>query len=236
MELIVVGIDVSKDRLDVASPSGLRQWANAPDGHQALIEHLAQWSLETVVLEATGGYERAVVAELAAAGLPVVVVNPRQVRDFAKATGRLAKTDAIDASVLAEFGRAVKLERRPLPGEKQLQLQQQLVRRRQLVGMLTAEGNREKQATDKVVRKTIRAVCKTLRQQLDQLDDLLQETIEKTPAWREKENLLRSVPGVGPQTALALLAELPELGACSRQQIAALVGVAPFHRDSGKYR
>jgi transposase len=166
----------------------------------------------------------------------VVVVNPRQVRDFARATGRLAKTDAIDAGTLAQFGQAIHPEKRPLPSEKQLQLQQQLARRRQLVGMLTAENNRSQQATDKLVRKTIEAVRKTLRAQLDQMDDQLQRTIEQTPVWREKENLLRTVPGVGPQTALALLAELPELGTCSRQQIAALVGVAPLNRDSGAKR
>jgi len=236
MDPIVIGIDVSKDQLDVATPAGLRRWANTPAGHRQLVDGLAQWSLEAIILEATGGYERAVVAELAAAGLPVVVVNPRQVRDFARATGKLAKTDAIDAQILVQFGQAVRPERRPLPGEKQLELQQQLARRRQLVGMLTAENNRWQQASDKLVRKTIEAVRNTLRKQLDQLDDRLQRTIEATPAWREKENLLRSVPGVGPQTAVALLAELPELGTCSRQQIAALVGVAPLNRDSGKHR
>lgn len=236
MDSIVIGIDVSKDRLDVATPDGTAQWPNGPDGHQQLIKHFTKWPLEAIILEATGGYERAVVAELAAAGLPVVVVNPRQVRDFARATGRLAKTDAIDAGVLAQFGQAIRPEKRPLPSEKQLQLQQQLARRRQLVGMLTAENNRSQQATDKLVRKSIEAVRKTLRTQLDQMDDQLQRTIEQTPAWREKENLLRTVPGVGPQTALALLAELPELGTCSRQQIAALVGVAPLNRDSGAKR
>lgn len=236
MDSMFIGIDVSKDQLDVATPEGLGQWPNTPEGHEQLIKRLANWSLEAVVVEATGGYERAIVAELAAADLPVVVVNPRQVRDFARATGQLAKTDAIDAEVLAQFGQAVRPEQRPLPGEKQRTLQQQLARRRQLVGMLTAEANREKQVTDRLVRKTINAVRKTLEEQLDQLDDKLQDTIEQTPAWRKKENLLRSVPGVGPQTALAILAELPELGACSRQQIAALVGVAPLNRDSGKYR
>ncbi len=236
MDSIVIGIDVSKDKLDVASPDGVGQWPNTPDGHRQVVDLLAKWPLEAIVLEATGGYERAVVAELAAAGLPVVVVNPRQVRDFAKATGRLAKTDKIDALVLAEFGRAVRPEQRPLPSEKQRQLQQQLARRRQLVQMLTAEKNRLQQVTDRLVRKSIQAVQTTLEKQLNKIDDQLQQTIEQTPAWRDKENLLRSVPGVGPQTALALLVELPELGACSRQEIAALVGVAPMNRDSGRYR
>ena len=236
MELFVIGIDVSKDKLDVATPDGMRQYANAPDGHRQLVDQIRKWLPDSIIVEATGGYERAVVGELAAAGLPVVVVNPRQVRDFARATGRLAKTDAIDADILVQFGMAVQPEQRPLPGKKQLELQQQLARRRQLVGMLTAENNRWQQATDKLVRKTIDAVRKTLTKQLDRLDDDLQNTLQETPAWREKENLLRSVPGVGPQTALALLAELPELGTCSRQQIAALVGVAPINRDSGQYR
>jgi transposase len=236
MDRIVIGIDVSKGQLDVATPDGVRRWPNTPDGHQQLLEHLARWSLEAIILEATGGYERAAVAELAAAGLPVVVVNPRQVRDFARASGKLAKTDAMDAHILAQFGQAIRPERRPLASEKQRELQQQLARRRQLVGMLTAENNRWQQATDKLVRKTIEAVRSTLRKQLDQLDDQLQRTIEQTPAWRAKENLLRSVPGVGPQTAVALLAELPELGTCSRQEIAALVGVAPLNRDSGTRR
>ncbi len=236
MDSVTIGIDVSKDHLDVASPEGAKRWSNNSDGHQQLIEHLRSWSLETIVLEATGGYERALVAELAAADLPVVVVNPRQVRDFARATGRLAKTDTIDARVLAEFGRAVKPPHRPLRSEEQRALQQQLSRRRQLVGMLTAEKNRLGQATDALVCKTIEAVSQTIQQQIEGLDDRLKKTIEQTPAWREKENLLKSVPGVGPQTALTLLIELPELGLCSRQEIAALVGVAPINRDSGKMR
>lgn len=236
MDSVCIGIDVSKDHLDVASPKGLSQWPNTPDGQQQLVAYLRQWILDTVVLEATGGYERALVAELAAAELPVVVVNPRQVRDFARATGRLAKTDTIDAQVLAQFALAVRPEKRPIPNEKQRNLQQQLARRRQIVGMLTAESNRLHQTTDKLVARTIKAVRSTLQKQLQQLDDQLQKTIEETPIWREKENLLRSVPGIGPTTALALLVELPELGTCSRQQIAALVGVAPINRDSGKAR
>jgi len=236
MEPIYVGVDVAKDKLDVALPEGVCQWPNDPDGHRCLVKQLAALPVELIVLEATGGYERALVAELAAASLPVVVVNPRQVRDFARATGQLAKTDAIDAKVLAEFGRAVCPEQRPLPSEKQRELQQQLARRRQLVQMLSAEQHRLHQAADKLVRKSIQAVQQTLTKQLEQIDERLQQTIEQTPVWREKENLLRSVPGIGPQTALSLMAELPELGSCSRQQIAALVGVAPLNRDSGKRR
>lgn len=236
MSQIVIGIDVSKESLDVALPAGVKSFDNHPEGHQRLIEQLQQHSLEAIIVEATGGYERAVVAELAAANLPIIVVNPRQVRDFARATGQLAKTDKIDALVLAKFGQAVQPPVRPIPSEKQLDLQQQIARRRQLVGMLTAESNRLGQATDKQVCKTIEVVRQTLQQQLDDLDHTLQQTVQETPAWREKENLLRSVPGVGPQTALSLLIELPELGCCSRQQIASLVGVAPINRDSGKLR
>ena len=236
MESIVIGIDVAKEQLDVATPKGVLQAPNTPEGHRHLIKQLAKWSIDSIIVEATGGYERAVVAEMAAADLPIIVVNPRQVRDFARATGQLAKTDAIDAKMLAKFGQAVRPEQRPLPSEKQRELQQQLARRRQLVGMLTSENNRLQQTTDTLVRNTIEAVGETLKEQLEKLDQCLQRTIEETPAWREKENLLRSVPGVGPQTALALLVELPELGSCSRQQIAALVGVAPINRDSGKYR
>jgi transposase len=192
--------------------------------------------VKSVVLEATGGYERAVVAELLAAGLPVVVVNPAQVRHFAKAKGKLAKTDAIDAAVLAEFGQAVRPEMRALPDAQALEIREKLARRRQLVQMRTAEDNRLKQAAGTLVRQSIQAVQQALAKQLEQFDDDLQKTIEQTPAWREKENLLRSVPGVGPRTASTLLVELPELGDCSRQQIAALVGVAPFNRDSGRFR
>lgn len=236
MEPVVIGIDVSKDSLDVATPEGVSQWDNLFQGHSALIEQLANWTIESIIIEATGGYERPLVAELLAAGLPVIVVNPRQVRDFARATGRLAKTDSLDAQVLAQFGNAVKPKQRPLPRGKQLDLQQQVARRRQLVGMLTMEQNRLKQTTDKLVRQSIQAVCNTLQKQLEKIDQRLQDAIEETPAWREKDNLLRSVPGIGPQTAFTLLAELPELGSCSRQQIAALVGIAPINRDSGRWR
>ena len=236
MKNIFIGIDVAKDKLDVAFVDRVESFANVPEGLERLLEQLADLQITAIIVEATGGYERTVVTELAAASLPVIVVNPRQVRDFARATGRLAKTDKIDARVLADFGKAVKPEMRPLPNKKQVELKQQLARRRQIVAMLTAETNRQKQATDKVVRSSIAEVCKTLRKQLKQIDENLQALIEETPAWRNKENLLRSVPGIGPQTALSLMAELPELGKCSRQQIAALVGVAPINRDSGKFR
>lgn len=236
MDSCYVGIDVAKDSLEVAVPDGIHQWPNDPEGHRQLVELLRKLPVELVVLEATGGYERAVVAELMDAGLPVVAVNPAQVRHFAKAKGKLAKTDSIDAVVLAEFGQAVRPEKRPLPDAQAREIREKLARRRQLAQMHTAEGNRLKQATGTLVRQSIQAVQQALAQQLDQFDDDLQKTIEQTPAWREKENLLRSVPGIGPRTASTLLVELPELGTCSRQQIAALVGVAPFNRDSGRFR
>lgn len=231
-----IGIDVSKDKLDVSIDGTVRQWTNTPDGHQQLVQDLKALSIEGIILEATGGYERAIVGELGAAALPVAVVNPRQVRDFARATGKLAKTDEIDARVLAEFGQAVRPRIRRMPSKKLVCLQQQLARRRQLIGMLTAEKNRWQQSDDELVQQTIQAVMNTLEQQLNKLDDDLQNTIQQTPAWRAKDDLLKSVPGIGPNTSLALLAELPELGSCSRQQVAALVGVAPINRDSGKSR
>jgi transposase len=236
MNASYVGIDVSQDRLDVATPRGPLSLPNTPEGHHQLLEALGGQELQGVILEATGGLEQPVAAGLAAAGLPVCIVNPRQVRDYARAIGRLAKTDAIDAQVLALFGQAVRPEIRPLPGEMQRQFQQLVTRRRQVVGMLTAENNRLKQAPDAAVRRSIEQVCGALEAQLQELDRLLGEAVEQSPLWKEKEQLLRSVPGVGPQTARSLLAELPELGECSRQKVAALAGLAPFNRDSGTLR
>ena len=237
-ESIVVGIDVSKNQLDVAfdPPAVTLTLANDPQGHEALVEHLRTQAVQSIVIEATGGYERPVVGELIAANLPVVVINPRQVRDFARATGKLAKTDAIDAAVLAQFGRAVQPELRPLPDEKTLLFQEKLARRRQLVQMHGAESNRFKQARSQIVKQSIRQVMDLLKQQLNDIDNDLDQMIRDCPAWRENEKLLKSVPGVGDQTARALVSQLPELGRCSRQQIAALVGVAPINRDSGAMR
>lgn len=234
-----VGIDVSQTQLDVASTATTQHQAfdNTTEGHTHLIEQLRTLAnLRLIVLEATGGCEYPVVGALLAADLPVVVVNPRQVRDFARATGRLAKTDRIDAQVLAQFAQAVKPERRPLPDEKTRLLQEKIARRDQLVQMLTAERNRRRQAVGPEVQRSIQHLIDTLEQQLQTLDDDLDRTIRQTPAWREKENLLKSVPGIGDQTARQLIINLPELGRCTRQQIAALVGVAPFNRDSGQQR
>lgn len=236
MSKLAVGIDVGKHSLDVASGDRVRQFANDPQGHDQLVKWLTADDVHVVVVEATGGYERAIVAALAVAHLPIAVVNPRHARDFAKATGRLAKTDAIDAQILARFGEALDPPQRPLPDAKQVELQQILARRRQLIGMLTAESNRSQQTSEPHVVHSIEAVVEVLREQLADIDGQLQKAIEQTPAWRAKDELLQSVPGVGEQTARTLLVDLPELGRCSRQQMAALVGVAPINRDSGCYR
>jgi transposase len=236
--LLGVGIDISKARLDVAF-SGDRpafSVANDPEGHAQIVQALKNIGVVRIVVEATGGYERGLVAELAAAGLPVVVVNPRQVRDFAKATGRLAKTDAIDARVLALFGVAIQPPVRPLDDQQTQVVAELLTRRRQLVQMRVSESNRLAQARDRRVRKSIEGVLKLLDRQIASIDDEIDQHIQNSPIWKEKEDLLLAVEGIGPTTARTLLANLPELGRASRQQIAALVGLAPFNRDSGTLR
>jgi transposase len=200
-----------------------------------LVERLRGRAITLIVLEATGGYELPVVAALSAAQLPVVVVNARQVRDFARAVGKLAKTDAIDAAVLAQFGEAVKPELRPLADEVTRMLQGWLGRRRQLVEMLQAEEQRLSMATA-AVRPQIQRHIEWLRAQLRDVDGQLKDLIHRSPVWREHDDLLRSVPGVGPVLATTLLADVPELGRLNRKQIAALVGVAPLNRDSGAQR
>lgn len=239
MQRVCVGIDVSKQSLDLAADSAdaVRTFANDAQGHAAIVEHLKELGdIQRVVLEATGGYERNLVAALLAIELPVVVVNPRQVRDFAKATGRLAKTDRIDARVLACFARAINPPQRSLPDENTRVLQEKLARRGQLVQMLNAENNRLKQAHSHEVRVSIQQVITLFQKQIDEIDKDLDRLIRESPAWCEKENLLKGVPGVGDQTARQLILNVPELGQCSRQEIAALVGVAPFNRDSGIMR
>lgn len=237
-QTVSVGIDVSKENLDVdfAPAREPSRFANTPAGHAVIVTHLSARNVRVIVIEATGGYERAIVAELAAAGLPVVVVNPRQVRDFARALGRLAKTDQIDAAVLADFGHAIQPLQRPLADAETVQMQEKLARRRQIVEMINAETSRREHATAPTVRRSIAAVLKLLAKELDQVEDDLDQSIRRSPVWQEKADLLRSVPGIGPQTSRTLLVQLPELGQCSRQQVAALVGVAPLNRDSGKLR
>jgi transposase len=239
MPMVFVGVDVSKDTLDIAfvgeETTNLR-FLNSPTGFTDLLKACQSRQIQMIVLEATGGYERPVVAELAAANLPVVVVNPRQVRDFARALGRLAKTDRIDAEVLALFGQSVRPEVRPFNDEKAEELREKLTRHRQLVQLRVAEGNRLAQARVRSVRKSIQAVLQVLDKQIKTLDNDIDRLIRESPVWREKDNLLQSVPGVGPKTSHSLLAYLPELGHCTRRQIALLVGLAPLNRDSGKLR
>ena len=236
-ESVYAGIDVSKDRLDMAiRPSGtVRTVAYDTAGIQDLVSELQLLEPSVVVLESTGGLELFLAGALAAASLPVVVVNPRQVRDFAKATGRLAKTDVLDAQVLAHFAEAVRPEVRPLPDPDTQELHSLTARRTQVMEMLVAEKNRLGRAS-RAVAPRIRAHIHWLEQELEDLDQGLQQTLRRSSVWREQDDLLRSVPGVGPQLSVALLSDLPELGKLGRRQIAALVGVAPMNRDSGTMR
>jgi transposase len=233
---VFVGIDVSKAQLDIAlRPEGRFAASNDDAGFAQVIERLRAVPTALVVLEATGGLELPLTGALAAAGVPVVVVNPRHVRDFAKATGKLAKTDALDAQMLAHFAEVMRPEARPLPDEQTQTLAAILTRRRQLVEMLTAEKNRLASAR-KPVRKSLRAHIAWLERELSHTDSGLAHAIRESPVWREKEELLQSTPGVGPVVTTTLLANLPELGTLTAKQIAALVGVAPFNRDSGTLR
>jgi transposase len=239
------GVDVSKERLEVCVRRGREARedehtfgvSNDPAGTQTLLACLLEERPALVILEATGGFERPVAAALAAAGLPIAVVNPRQARDFARATGRLAKTDRIDAQILARFAQAVRPAPRPVPEEEAQALAEITARPRQVVGMLTAEKNRlGAAATTKPVRGRLQAHVRWLEKELSRTDGDLEEAIAKSPTWRENEELLRGVPGVGPVVARTLLAELPELGSLPPKQLAALVGVAPLNRDSGAFR
>lgn len=234
---IFVGIDVSKDRLDVAvhPGGGTQSVPNEEAGIRALVERLSVIKPVSIVLEATGGIERQVVRALTGAELPAIVVNPRQVRDFAKATGQLAKTDRIDAEVLARFAQAVRPALRALPDEVTLELRALVARRRQIIEMIVAETNRLNR-TSRPVQKRIEAHIRWLQAELKRADEDLDRSIRHSPIWREQEDLLRSVPGIGPVVSRSLLADLPELGTLTRKQIAALVGVAPLNWDSGTLR
>lgn len=234
---VYVGIDVAKDQLEVAQRPGAEAWrvSNDEAGIADLVRRLRGLRPTLVVLEATGGMEVPLVAALVAARLPVVAVNPRQAREFARATGRLAKTDAIDAQVLSHFAEAVKPQPRPLPDAATQELNALLTRRRQLVEMLTAEKNRLRTGA-KAVRPDIQEHIRWLQRRLADLDRELTQTIRSSDLWRAQDNLLRSTPGVGPVVSTTLLANLPELGSLNRKEIAALVGVAPLNRDSGTLR
>lgn len=232
-----IGIDVSKSNLDIAVRSSGERWrcANDEAGIALLVERMALLSPTLVVLEATGGFEVPLACALAAAALPAVVANPRQVRDFAKATGRLAKTDVLDADILARFGEVVRPEVRPMPSAAAQELAALIQRRHQIVGMLVSEKNRLGCAR-RNVRESLKTNIAWLEKQLAVIEADLNDAIRNSPVWREKDDLLKSAPGVGPILASTLLASLPELGKLSRKQIAALVGVAPLNRDSGKLR
>lgn len=237
MDLSYVGIDIAKAQLDVAvRPSG-QQWISVHDeaGIADLVPRLRALQPHLIVLEATGGREVPLAATLAAAGLPVAVVNPRQVRDFARAIGQLAKTDALDAQVLARFAEVVGPAPRPLPDAATQEFSALLARRRQLVGMLSAERQRMETALP-AVQPHIQRHIVWLEANLSDLERLLRERVQASPLWRAREDLLRSVPGIGPTTALTLLADLPELGRLNRKAIAALVGVAPLSCESGTWR
>lgn len=237
MEKLYVGVDVSKDRLDVhVRPSGAAfAIARDGDGLEALVARLAELGPALIAMEATGGFETVVTAALSGAGLPVVVVNPAQVRSYAKAVGARAKTDPIDADVIARFAEATKPAVRPVPDEETQRLADLVARRRQIIAMIVAEKNREKRATPKMQRSIAR-LLKALQKELSEIDQDIDDAVRGSLAWREKEDLLASVPGVGGGVARTMIAELPELGALTRREIASLAGLAPYTQRSGKWQ
>jgi transposase len=233
-----IGIDVCKELLEVAAHERDYQFRcpNKPTAFTSLIAELVSLRPALIVLEATGGWETPVTVALHAAGLPVVIINPRQVRDFAKAVGQLAKTDRLDARLLAHFAAAVKPPLRPLKSQNEAELDALSGRRRQLIEMLTAEKNRHGSAATDTVRDEIKEHIDWLEERIDELDEQLQGLLKCSPVWRTKDEILKSVPGIGPVVSVSLLAELPELGTLNRHQISKLVGVAPLNRDSGPQR
>jgi transposase len=237
MDTIVVGIDVSQDRLDVHVLPGGEVFAVTRDaaGLEALATRLQPLSPQMVAVEATGGFETVVAASLCAASLPVVVVNPAQVRAFAQALGKRAKTDPIDAAVIARFVAATRPEIRPLPDEETRALADLVARRRQIIAMIIAERQREKRAARRT-KKSIVRLLKALQKELTAIDEDIDDAVRGSPVWHEKEDLLSSVPGIGPTIARTIIAELPEVGTLDRRQIAALAGLAPWTRQSGKWR
>jgi transposase len=237
MDAIVVGIDVSKDRLDVHVEPGGEAFAVGRDaaGLEALVERLRPLGAGIVAVEATGGFETVVAASLAAASLPVVVVNPAQVRAFATALGKRAKTDPIDAAVIARFVAATRPEVRPLPDAATQALADMVARRRQVIAMIVAERQREKRAVGRM-KKSILRLLKALEKELSEIEADIDDAVRGSPVWREKQDLLASVPGIGRTIARTLIADLPELGSLDRRQIAALAGLAPYTRQSGQWR
>ena len=238
MEESFVGIDVSSERLDChIRPSG-EAFAVARDGESlnVLVARLRTLGSALIVIEATGGYEVMVAAAIAAAALPLAVVNPRQIRDFARATGRLAKTDALDAEIIARFAEQVRPEPRAVADEQARALGELVARRRQIIEMMVAERNRRRMLTSRRLLKGVDRHLAMLEKELSALEQDIDGEIRRSPAWREKEELLRSVPGIGPIIARTLIAELPELGSLPHRKMAALVGLAPINRDSGKRR
>jgi transposase len=238
MDSTVIGIDVAKDRLDVCvRPSG-ESFVVARNGAgiEDLAARLSQLMPRVVAIEATGGFETVVAAGLAAAGVPIVVVNPAQVRAFAQALGKRAKTDPIDAAVIAHFADATQAQARPLPDETTQLLADLVARRRQIVEMMAAEGQREQRLTDKRLKKSIARLRQAMEKALAEIDGEIDDHVRGSPAWAAKEDLPASVPGVGPVIARTLIAELPELGSLNRRKIAALVGLAPWTRQSGQWR
>lgn len=236
-EPVYVGIDVSKDTFNVATcPNVLKtSLPNTPQGHNQLCKHLKEHSIAIIVMEATGGYEKPIVAELLEAQLPAVVVNPRQVRDFARGLGQLAKTDAIDAEVLAKFAQLVQPAPRPHKTAQMTDLTELVHRRRQLNNLRTQESNRLAMAHHQKVRKSVQQVIKVLAHQIAQIDELISEQIKSDDNFSQKDKILRSTPGIGPQTSAMLLSQMPELGELNRQEIASLAGLAPWDRSSGKW-
>lgn len=234
---VFVGIDVSKAELDIAVAPAEQSWIspNHDAGHRDLAERLRALTPTLIVLEATGGYETLLAATLAASGLPVVVMNPRLVRNFAKATGQLAKTDRIDARLLAQFAQTMRPPQRPLKDEQSRELDALFTRRHQIVDMLTMEKNRLILAAPRV-RRDLKTHIHWLTKRLNDVDGELKALIQHSPVWCEKDDLLQSVPGIGPVSSFALLAQLPELGTLNRRRISALVGLAPLNNDSGTFK
>lgn len=238
MKKIFIGIDIAKDSLDIHVKPTDEHWTNTNNskGIDDTVDRLTVYEPACIVLEATGGHEMELAASLSTAGLPVAIVNPRQVRDFARALGILAKTDTIDAEVLSLFAEKVRPECRPIPSDEEQALKELITRRRQLVGMRTMESNRLQRIRSRQVNESIDNILAEINRQIKEIDLEIKQFIKASPIWRAKDKLLKSVPGVGDGTAAMLIATLPELGSLNRRQIASLAGLAPMNRDSGTFR